>query len=102
MQSPHDLSQTYNAHKGKGCEVQIAEMTANDDKPEIITYADVTRSCESDENATVPIVDDLAEREIQPGALTADTNYGSTANAIELERKGTELVAPVPGGACRH
>ena len=97
MQSPHDPSQTYNAHKGKGCEVQIAETTGNGDKPEIITYAEDTRSCDSDEKATVPVVDDLAAREIQPDALVADTNYGSTANVIELERKGTELVAPVAG-----
>ena len=97
MQSPHDPDLTYNAHKGKGCEVQIAETTGNGDKPEIITYADVTRSCESDEKATVPVVDDLAEREIQPSEMVADTNYGSTANVIELARKGTELVAPVAG-----
>ena len=97
MQSPHDPSQTYNAHKGKGCEVQVAETTDNGEKPEIITYAQDTRSCESDEKAPVPIVDDLAARSIQPDALTTDTNYGSTANAIELERKGTELVAPVAG-----
>jgi hypothetical protein len=97
MQSPHDPDVTYNAHKGKGCEVQVAETTGNGDKPEIITYADVTRSCESDEKATVPVVDDLAEREIQPDELVADTNYGSTANAIELERRGTELVTPVAG-----
>jgi hypothetical protein len=97
MQSPHDPDMTYNAHKGKGCEVQVAETSGNGEKPEIITYAEDTRSCESDEKATVPIVDDLAEREIQPDTLTADTNYGSTANAIELERKGTELVAPVAG-----
>jgi hypothetical protein len=97
MQSPHDPDVTYNAHKGKGCEVQVAETTGNGDKPEIITYADVTRSCESDEKATVPVVDDLAEREIQPDELVADTNYGSTANVIELERRGTELVTPVAG-----
>jgi hypothetical protein len=97
MQSPHDPDMTYNAHKGKGCEVQVAETTGNGDKPEIITYAEVTRSCESDEKATVAVVDDLAEREIRPEEVVADTSYGSTANVIELEREGTELVAPVPG-----
>jgi hypothetical protein len=99
MQSPHDPTMTYNAHKGKGCEVQIAETTDNGDKPEIITYTDVTPSCGSDENVTVPVVDDLAARAIKPDALFADTNYGSTANAIALERKGTELVTPVAGHA---
>jgi hypothetical protein len=97
MQSPHDPGMTYNAHKGKGCEVQIAETTGNGEKPEIITYAEVTRSCDSDEKATVPVVDYLASRGMQPADLVTDTNYGSTANVIELERKGTELVAPVAG-----
>jgi hypothetical protein len=59
----------------------------------------VTPSCGSDENVTVPVVDDLAARAITPDALFADTNYGSTANAIALERKGTELVTPVAGHA---
>jgi hypothetical protein len=97
MQSPHDADLTYSGHKGKGCEVQIAETMDNGDKPEIITYSEVTRSCDSDEHATVPAVDDLAGREMQPDELLADTNYGSTANVIELERRGTELVAPVAG-----
>ena len=97
LQSPHDPDITYSGHKGKGCEVQIAETVGNGEKPEIITYADVTRSCDSDDKATVPVVDDLAERGVRPAELLADTNYGSTANVIELERKGTELVAPVAG-----
>jgi hypothetical protein len=99
LQSPHDAAITYSGHKGKGIEVQIAETVDNGEKPEIITYSEVTRSCDSDENATVPAIDDLAEREIQPDELLADTNYGSTANVIELERRGTELVAPVAGHA---
>jgi len=97
LQSPHDAAVTYSGHKGKGVEVQIAETVDNGEKPEIITYSELTRSCDSDEDATVPAVDDLAEREIQPDELLTDTNYGSTANVIELERRGTELVAPVAG-----
>jgi len=97
LQSPHDPSQTYNAHKGKGCEIQVAETVDNGEKPEIITYADVTRSCDSDEDVPVPVVEDLAARGMQPLELLADTNYGSTANVMELERRGTELVAPVAG-----
>jgi hypothetical protein len=97
LQSPHDASATYSGRKGKGHEVQVAETCGNGEKPEIITYADVTRSCDSDEKATVPAVEDLAERNIRPEELLADTNYGSTENAIECGKSGTELVAPVPG-----
>jgi len=97
LQTPHDPSLTYSGKKGKGEEVQVAETCGNQDKPEVITYAEVTRSCDSDEKAAVPVVDDLASRDIAPEELLTDTNYGSTENVIECEKRGTELVAPVPG-----
>jgi len=97
LQTPHDTSATYSGRKGKGHEVQLAETCGNDDKPELITYADVTRSCDSDEKVPVPAVENLAERNIRPEELLTDTNYGSTENVIECEKRGTELVAPVPG-----
>ena len=97
LQTPHDASVTYSGHKGKGHEVQLAETCGNKDKPEIVTYAEVTRSCDSDDSATVPALDDLARREIAPKEMLADTAYGSTANAIACEEKGTELVTPVAG-----
>ena len=97
LQTPHDTSATYSGRKGKGQEVQVAETCGNGEKPEMITYAEQTRSCDSDEKATVPAVESLAERNIRPEELLTDTNYGSTENAIECEKGGTELVAPVPG-----
>jgi hypothetical protein len=97
LQTPHDPSLTYSGRKGKGEEVQLAETCGNGEKPEVITYAEVTRSCDSDESATVPVVDDLAGRDIRPKELLADTNYGSTENVIACEERGTELVAPVAG-----
>ena len=97
LQTPHDTSATYSGRKGKGHEVQLAETCGNGEKPEMITYAEQTRSCDSDEKATVSAVEDLAERRVQPEALLTDTNYGSTENVIECAHRGTELVAPVPG-----
>ena len=97
LQTPHDPSLTYSGRKGKGEEVQLAETCGNKDKPEMITYADLTRACDSDDGATVPAVDDLARRDIAPKEMLADTAYGSTANAIACEEKGTELVTPVAG-----
>jgi len=97
LQTPHDASVTYSGRKGKGYEVQVAETCGNEETPEIITRVDVTKSCASDENATVPAVERLAERNIRPDELIADTSYGSAANVIECEKRGTELVTPVPG-----
>jgi hypothetical protein len=98
LQTPHDPDVTYSGHKGKGYEVQVAETHGNEGLPEIITYVEVTRSCDSDAQAAVPAVLALIERGIQPKELEADTTYGSTKNAIECAKLGTELVSPVPGG----
>lgn len=97
LQTPHDPDATYSGHKGKGYEVQIAETHGNEDMPEIITHVEVTRSCDSDEHATVPTVEALAERDIQPEELVADTTYGATTNVIACADLGTELVSPTAG-----
>lgn len=99
LQSPHDPDATYSGHKGKGYEVQVAETHGNEKVPEIITHVEVTRSCDSDARATIPTLDALAAREIQPEEMVADTTYCSTDNVIEAAVKGTEIVGPVPGTA---
>lgn len=99
LQSPHDVDVTYSGHKGKGYEVQVAETVGNGDKPELLTQVEVTPACKSDEAATVPVVEALAARALQPKELVADTNYGSTENALVCTERGTELVTPVSGAA---
>ena len=99
LQSPHDPDATFSGHKGKGYEVQIAETYGNENVPEIITHVEVTRSCDSDSSATLPTLDALAQRDIQPKEMLADTTYCSTDNAIAAAAAGTELVGPVPGTA---
>jgi hypothetical protein len=97
LQSPHDTDVTYSGHKGKGYEVQVAETCEEENITQIITYVDTTPSCGSDDEVTVLVIDALAEREIQPGELFVDTTFGSGRNAIEAERRGTEVVSPVAG-----
>jgi hypothetical protein len=97
LQTPHDPDVTYSGHKGKGYEVQIAETCAEENPFEVITHLAVTDSCGSDVTATVPTITALAERDLQPQELVADTTYGSGENAVEVERLGTELVSPVGG-----
>jgi hypothetical protein len=97
LQSPHDADATYSGHKGKGYEVQLAETFGNADRPEVIAAVSMTRSCDSDESATVPIVEGLHDRDLGPKEMVADTNYGSTENVLDCESLGTELVSPVAG-----
>lgn len=97
LQTPHDADVTYSGHKGKGYEVQVAETVGNGEKPELILHVEVTPSCGSDESATVSTVKALAERDVQPKELLADTNYASAENVIACAKLGTEVVAPVKG-----
>ncbi len=97
LQSPHDPDATYNGRKGKGYEVQVAETCHDDNKVEIITHVEVTDACVSDAQATVPTLDALEARGLQPEELVADTTYGSGDNAVVAARRGTELISPVGG-----
>ena len=99
LQSPHDPDATYDGHKGKGYDVQVAETCHEDNPVELITHVEVTDACASDTEATVPTLEALARRDLQPEELVADTTYGSADNAVEAARQGTELVSPVSGPA---
>ena len=97
LQSPHDAEVTYNAHKGKGYEVQMAETCHEDNAVEVITHVAVTDACASDEHATLATLQALADRGQQPEEMVADTAFGSGNNAVQAERMGTELISPVKG-----
>jgi hypothetical protein len=99
LQSPHDADATYNGRKGKGYETQVSESCHPDNDVEVITHVEVTDACASDAQATIPVLQALADRGQQPEVLTADTTYGSGENAVAAERMGTELVSPVSGPA---
>lgn len=99
LQTPHDPDVTYSGHKGKGYEVQIAETCHEENEVEIITHVEVTPSCQGDPGVVLPLLEDLAQRDLQPGELVVDTAYASARNAVEAAKLGTELVGPVGGSA---
>jgi hypothetical protein len=102
LQTPHDPDVTYSGHKGKGYEVQIAETCDQNNAVEFITYVAVTDSCGSDARATMPALETLWERELQPTSLVADTAYGSAENAVSAECLGTELISPTSGSRAQE
>lgn len=97
LQSPHDPDVTYSGHKGKGYAVQIAETCVADNPVQMITHVAVTDACDSDAQATMPALEELWERDLQPAELVADTTYGSAQNAVAAEVLGTALLSPVGG-----
>ena len=82
LQSPYDAEATYNARKGKGYAVQIAETCVEtpDETPDeedlstvnLITHVEVTDACASDEHATMPVLEALDQRGQRPDELVAE------------------------------
>jgi IS5 family transposase len=94
LQSAHDAGVTYSGKKGKGYEVQVAETCTEGNAAQLITEVQVTPSCQSDQKATVPVVERLEEAGAKPKELVADTAYSGGENAAALAAKGVSLLAP--------
>jgi hypothetical protein len=101
LQTPHDPAVTFSGHKGQGYEALLAETCDPENAVQLITHASLERSCESDADRVLPLVEELAARGITPETLLADTAFGSVENVAGCARREVELIAPQPGGASR-
>ena len=99
LQNPSDPDATYDGHKGQGYQAQLSETCAKDNPIQVITHVDVEQAHKSDQNATIPTIDALAERGHAPKKLFADTSYNSGKNLIEAGEREVDLIAPTPGKA---
>lgn len=100
LQNPSDPDATYDAHKGKGYQVQIMETFSTEEEKEgfcLITHAKVEQAHESDAHALVPAIDDTEERNLAPELILADTLYGGDDNVQTAKTHGVEVIAPVMG-----
>ncbi len=113
LQNPSDPDATYDAHKGKGYQVQLQETYLEDDDKDntdevsadkdntydlrLITYVEVEQAHISDANALMPAIDDTKERNIAPDVLLADTTYGGDENVQKAKAEGVEVVSPATG-----
>ena len=113
LQNPSDPDATYDAHKGKGYQVQLQETYQEDDDKNntdevsadedntndlrLITYVEVEQAHISDANALMPAIDDTKERNIAPDVLLADTTYGGDENVQKAKAEGVEVVSPATG-----
>ena len=99
LQSAHDAEATYSGKKGKGYEAQVAETCVEGNPVQLITEVEVTRSCQSDQKATVPVVEALVAANLKPKELVADAAFSGAENAAALAAEGVHLLAPAaPGG----
>ena len=97
MQNPSDAEAGYDAHKGQGYQVQLAETCSPANEVQLITGALPESAAEPDDAAVVPMLDQLEELELLPEVMLADTLYGGDENVQAAEDRGVELVAPIPG-----
>jgi transposase len=103
LQNPSDPDAGYDAHKGKGYQVQLAETystVAEEDGKRplaLITYAEAEPAHHSDAKALKPMLDQVEKQGQKPELLLADTVYGSDDNCGFADQKNTSLVAPAIG-----
>jgi hypothetical protein len=97
MQNPSEPDAGYNAHKGQGYQVQLAETCSTANEVQLITGALPQSAAEPDGAAVVPMLDQLEGSELLPDVMLADTLYGSDENVRAAQDRGVELEAPIPG-----
>lgn len=104
LQNPSDPDAGYDAHKGKGYQVQVME-TYCDSKDEslrektlnLITHVEVESAHISDVHALIPALESTKERGLAPQEVLADSLYGSDENSEKAKEMGVEVISPVMG-----
>jgi len=99
MQNPSDPDATYDGHKGPGYQTQIAETCNPENEVQLITSAIPQTAAEADGNAFEGVLADLTAKNLLPDELLVDTHYTGDDNVQLAEKKGVELVGPVPSGS---
>jgi len=99
MQNPSDPDATYDGHKGPGYQAQIAETCNPENEVQLITCAIPQTAAEPDANAVEEVLDDLTANDFLPNEMLVDTHYTGDENVQLAEKKGVELVGPVPSGS---
>ena len=100
LQNPSDPDATYDGHKGKGYQVQVAESYSTDEDANTlnrITSVIVEAAHESDTHATIPLIERAEKLGLKPNEALADTPYGSDENCEQAKTMGVEVVSPVMG-----
>lgn len=99
LQNPADPDATYNAHKGKGYKVQVAETCAPGNPFQVLTAVSLQAANEGDQKALGPLLDQTKARGCGADTVVADTNYGGAENLLAAAERGVDLISPTPGQA---
>ena len=96
LQSPSDPDATF-GHKGKGYQFQLAETCAPTNPFQVITTTLLQGAHESDQKATLPLLETLSQEGRPPKVAWADSNYISGENIVQAQAMGVNLQGPLPG-----
>jgi hypothetical protein len=99
VQNPSDVDATYDAHKGAGYQLQIAETCVPVNEVQLITAVLPQTACECDGKAVPSMLDQLEESGFLPAEMLADTLYTGDENVQAAAARGVDLIGPVPGRA---
>jgi len=104
LQNPSDADASYDGHKGKGYQAQVAETYSKGEqegvKPlNLITHIEVEPAHTSDVHAVEPYLDNMEKRDIVPDQALADSLYGSDSNTCAALERGVDIISPVMGGS---
>jgi hypothetical protein len=108
LQSVFDQSVTYSGHKGKGLQVQPAEVFdgtplfkdgAARSAPACTFRCHVEGAHRHDGDALAGGLDSAAEAGADADVWLGDTHYGSAENFVTCRERGIRLVSPVSGKA---
>lgn len=97
LQNTSDQGATRDGKKGPGYQVQLAETCDAANDVQLILAAIPQTAAEQDPKAVEPVLNVLAQNDVMPEVLFADTAYGSDENVQKCESKGVEMVSPTPG-----
>ena len=98
LQSPSDPDATY-GHKGKGYEAQLSETCSEENDFQVITDAELTDSCDVDQNQLMPSLERREAADRKPETNFADAGFVSTENIEASRESGVELHGPLSDGA---
>lgn len=96
LQNPSDPDATF-GHKGKGYQFQLCETCVPDNPFQVITTTLLQGAHESDQNATIPLLETLEKQGNKPDVAFADGNYVSGENIVQAQGMGVDLQGPLPG-----
>jgi len=96
IQNTSDPDATYNGHKGHGYQVQISETCNSQNEVQLVTAAIPQTAAQPDAFALPAVIKTLAESQLLPQEMLADTLYCGDGNVELAKDNGVELVGPVP------